>query len=187
MHVLLTGKNIVLSDAVEQDARRKFQRLVRHRPDLERADVELTRQPTRDIQDHYVCQANLIAEGRLVLRGEERAADPLVAIDALVDMLERRLQRQHEKIESRRRPTFQGHLPPTPPEAFGHPSPLEKALADFDVDAATIAHLEERGIRTMEQLRALVDTDRLAERLGTGWEHQTRDLVEVIEKLRLSS
>lgn len=185
MNVLLTGKNMVLTDVIEGYARQKFQRLARYRPDLDRADVELTQQATRDVQDHYVGQANLIAEGRLVLRGEERAADPHVVIDALVDLLEQQLQRQHERIESRRRVTFQGHLPPTPPEAFERPSPLETVLAEYDVDSATIIHLEERGIRTMEQLRALVDTNSLAERLGPGWEHQTGELAEIVDKLRL--
>jgi ribosomal subunit interface protein len=185
MNVLMTGKNMVLNDALERYATEKFHRLTHFRPDLESAEVELTRQATRDVQNHYVSQANLIAEGRLIARAEERAGDPYVAIDALVDLLERQLQRQHERIGSERRPTAHGHLPPAPPEAFREPSTLEIVLSDFGIDAATIAHLEERGIHTIEQLRALVDDDRLSAWLGPGWERQTRDLIQVIEKLRL--
>lgn len=185
MDVRLTGKNMALSDAVERYATRKFGKLARYRPDLDSADVEITRQATRDVQDHYVCQANLIARGRLILRGEERAAEPRVAIDTLVDQLEQQLQRQHERIESRRRLTAGGHLPPSPPEAFARPSTLEAVLAEFGVDEATIAHLQDRGIRTMDQLRALVDDDRLGPWLGPGYERQARELVEIVEKLRL--
>ncbi len=185
MDVRLTGKNMVLGDDIEQYATRKFRKLARHRPDLDRVDVELTRQTTRDVQDHYVCQANLIARGRLIVRGEERAAEPRVSIDTLIDHLEQQLQRQHERVESLRRLTAQGHLPPSPPEAFVHPSTLEIILADFGIDEALIAHLEERGVRTMDQLRALVDDDRLGPWLGPGYERQTQALIEVIEKLRL--
>ncbi len=185
MDVRLTGKNMVLDDAIEQYATRKFHKLARYRPDLDRVDVELTRQTTRDVQDHYVCQANLIAKGRLILRGEERAAEPRVSVDTLVDHLEQQLQRQHERTESLRRLTAQGHLPPAPPEAFARPSTFEVILADFGIDEDTITHLEHRGVRTMDQLRALVDDNRLGPWLGPGYERQTRALIEVIEKLRL--
>lgn len=185
MRVLLTGKNMLLTDAVEHYATEKFSRLARHRPKLERAEVELTRQATREIQDHYVCQGNLIEAGRLVLRGEARAANPNIAIDALVDLLEQRLERQHERVASFRRSTAEGHLPPTPEEAFVEPSTLEIVLSDYGIDARTISHLQERDIRTMEQLRAAVDDGHLAVRLGPGYDRQTRDLTRVVDKLRL--
>lgn len=185
MKVVFTGKNMSLSEGLERYIIEKFGRLARHEPNLERVDVELTQQATRDVQDHYVCQANLIISGRLMLRGEERAADPYVAIDTLVDSLENRLTQLHERWESRRRPTAQGHLPPTPPEAVVEPSTLEAVLSDYDVDQATIIHLEEHGIRTMEQLKALVEDGTLRTRLGPGYGHQARELEKVIEKLRL--
>lgn len=184
MRVVMTGKNLVLTDAIEHYATQKFGKLARHQPKLQRVDVELALQSTRDVQDHYVCQANLIADGRLELRGEERAADPRVAIDALVDLLEQRLQRQRERVESYRRPTAGGHLPPSPMEAFAQPSTLEIVLSDFGIDPDTIHHLQERGIRTLDQLRAVVDDGHLAAWLRPVREHQVQQLVSVVEKLR---
>ena len=55
----------------------------------------------------------------------------------------------------------------------------------YDVDQATIIHLEEHGVRTMEQLKALVEDGTLRNRLGPGYAHQARELEKVIEKLRL--
>ncbi|MBX6772996.1 MAG: ribosome-associated translation inhibitor RaiA [Chloroflexi bacterium] len=185
MRVVCTGKNMVLSDALERYMAAKFGRLARYRPDLDEIAVELTPQATREVQDHYVCQANLIARGRLILRGEERAADPYVAIDTLVEELERSLQRQRERRESRRRLTAGGHLPPAPPEALAGPSVLDTILDDFGVDPAVSGLLRAHGITTLEQIRALVDDDRLAQRLGPGHEQAVRDLTQVIEKLRL--
>ena len=185
MQVNLTGKNMVLSDPLERYATDKFSRLARYQHDLEHVDVEITLQSTREVQGHYVCQANLIAAGRLLLRGEERAGDPYVAIDTLVDSLEQRLDRQHERWESRRRLTIGGHLPPTPPEAQADASTMEAVLSEYGIDAETIGFLEDRGIHTMEQLRALVDEGRLAGRLGSGHQHEVEDLVRIVEKLRL--
>ena len=185
MRVLLKGKNLVLTDAIERYAVGKFSRLDGFRPNLDRAEVEVSRQATRGIEHHYTVQVNLIAERRLVLRAEEHAADPRVAIDALVDKVERTLQRQHERKESDRRLTAQGHLPPTPPEAFAEPSAMELVLADYGIDEDAIAHVQASGIRTMEQLRAVVEDGRLVPMLGPGFEHVAKDLERVVEQLRL--
>jgi len=45
--ILLTGKNMVLTDEIERFALERFARLVHHRADLERIDVELSREATR--------------------------------------------------------------------------------------------------------------------------------------------
>ncbi len=181
----MTGKNMVLDDTIQNYAEQKFRRLDKFLPHIERIEVELTRQPTRHVQDHYVCQANVIVAGNLMLRGEERAADARVAVDALADLLEQLLQRQHGKFESLRRITAPGRLPPAPDEAFTEPSTLEIVLGDFGIDPATITHLQERGIRTIEQLRSVVDDGHLTAWLGPGWERQAHDLVQVVEKLRM--
>lgn len=185
MRVLLKGKNLVLTDAIERYAVGKFSRLEHYRPNLDRAEVEVSRQATRGVESHYTVQANLIAERRLVLRAEEHAADPRVAIDTLVDKVERSLQRQHERVESERRLTAQGHLPPTPPEAYAEPSALEIVLADYGIDEETIAHVQASGIRTMEQLRAVVEDGRLVPVLGPGYEHVAQELERIVEQLRL--
>src|SRR5690606_8378062 len=117
MRVLLRGKNLILTDAMQRFAEEKFGRLAQRRPDLDRVEVEVSRQATHEIEHHFTVQANLIAERRLVLRAEEQAADARVAIDTLVDKVERLLQRQHEQQESDRRLTADGQLPPPPPEA----------------------------------------------------------------------
>jgi ribosomal subunit interface protein len=175
---------MTLSDDLAAYADKKFRRLDRHQPKLERVEVTLSREATREIQSHFECRANLIASGRLVLRGEEHAADPRVAIDTLVDRLEERLAEQHGFIETNRRPNAQGNLPPMPDDALVNPSTLDVVLSDFGVDDATIGHLKANGIFTLEQLKAAVDDGRLVARLGPGYREQAHDLERVVDKLR---
>ncbi len=184
MRVDLTGKNVALSDDLETYAARKFQHLARYHAKLDRVEVELTREATRDVQNHYVCQANVIGSGSLILRGEVRAADPCVAIDTLVDQLAARFEQQHAFVESERRPNVHGHLPPTPEEAFDQPSTLDRILTDFGVDDRTIARLKASGVLTPEQLRATVEDGRLAALLGPGDRQHLRELERVVEQLR---
>lgn len=186
MRVVQTGKNMTLSPSLEHYAEEKFGRLDRYDPALERADVEITPESTRDVQNHFVVQANLIGEGRLVMRGEERAADPRVAIDTLADTLAKRLERRHDQaIRARQLVKGRNELPPAAAEAFNPHSTLDSILSDFGIGDETIQLLKAHGIQSMEQLRAAVDRNQLAPRLGPGHDRQARRLVHVIEQLRL--
>jgi ribosomal subunit interface protein len=184
VQVNVTGKNMSLGDDLESFIRDKFQRLSHFVRPTDYVDVVVVREPTREIQGHFVTQANVVASGSLVLRGEERAADPRDSIDALVDQLESRMSRQHGFIESERRVTAQGKLPPTPEEAYSHPSTLESVLGDRGIDDDTIHRLQASGILTLEQLRAAVDDGRLHARLGPRFRHEEHELVKIVEQFR---
>jgi len=184
LQINVTGKNMTLGDDLEVFIQGKFRRIDHLLPRNSYFDVVLTREPTREVQGHYVARANLIGSGSLVMRGEESAGDPHVAIDTLVDRLEERLSRQHSFIQTERRVTARGNLPPTPDEELVHPSTLEIILGDHGVDDETIARLEESGIVTLEQLRAAVDDGRLHARLGTRFRHAEHDLVKIVDQFR---
>lgn len=185
MRVVQTGKNMVLSPSLEHYLAEKFGRLDRYDPRLDRAMVEITPETTKDVQNHYVVQANLIGDGRLILRGEQRAADPFVAIDTLAGILARRLERRHDKmVRQNQLVRGRNQLPPAPAVAFGPDSTLDTVLADFGINDATIQLLKAHGIWSMEQLRAAVDRNQLAPRLGPGHDRQARRLAIVVEQLR---
>jgi putative sigma-54 modulation protein len=183
MRVLTTGKNTTLSEAIEHYADEKFGRLGRYQPKLDRVEVEITREATRDASGHVVCQANLIAGGRLILRGEVRAADERVAIDTLVDQLEARLERQHQLRESNRRANAHGSLPPAPEADPAEVATFEQLLDDYGVDEEVVDYLVASGIRTLEQLRAVVDDGRLVARLGPRYHRFAPEIVKAVERL----
>jgi ribosomal subunit interface protein len=184
MEVIVSGKNVILTDEIQRYAADKIQRLARFEPKLDRVNVEITLQATRDVENHYVVQANLLGAGRLLMRGEVHAAEPKVAIDTLVDTLEERFQRLHDELETERYPTH-GHLPPTPLEAFAEPSVLDRVLGDYGIDEAIIGRLKQHGIYTMEQLRNIVDDGRLSTWLGPDYRRYARKIVRVVEQLKL--
>lgn len=75
---------------------KKVARLQRYVPDLERADIELSLEPTRGVEARRIVQINLILYGKVMARVERRAADEHAAIDAAVDTLKQQLLRYKE-------------------------------------------------------------------------------------------
>ncbi|MBI2865318.1 MAG: ribosome-associated translation inhibitor RaiA [Chloroflexi bacterium] len=80
-------------------AQQKVAKLQRYLSDLERADVELSLEPTRGVEGRRIARVNLILNGRVVLRAEAKAADPFVAVDAVVDDLKGQVLRYKERRE----------------------------------------------------------------------------------------
>jgi ribosome-associated translation inhibitor RaiA len=175
---------MVLDDDLEAYARKRFGRLSRDSPPIERIEVVITREATRDVQGHFTCSARVVESGQIRLTGQASAADPRDAIDATVDLLDEQLGREHAFVETQRRPNAHGRLPPTPDEALDQHSTLEQVLSDYGVDDEVIDQLRASGIYTLEQLRAAVDDGRLAPHLGPRFHDQARKLVRVVERLR---
>jgi ribosome-associated translation inhibitor RaiA len=182
--VTLTGKNMIIDDELEAYARKRFDRLSRDSPPIERVEVVITREATRDVQGHYTCSARVVASGQIRWNGQQSAAVPRDAIDAVADLLDAQLGHEHNFVETNRRPNAHGRLPPAPEEALTTPSTLDLVLSDFGVDDEVIAQLRASGIYTMEQLEAAVDDGRLVTHLGPRYQEQARKLQRVVEKLR---
>lgn len=101
MQVVVRGKNVTLDDAIVEYAENKFARLDRYAWGLQRVEVELSHESTREVQGREIVQVNVIGN-RLLLHGVEHAADMRVAIDTLADTMQRRLQRQKDTRETAR-------------------------------------------------------------------------------------
>lgn len=106
MRVVLNGKNMDLSPALEHFATEKFSRLARYNAHLERVEVVIAHERTHEPNGRFTALATLIADGRLIMRGEEHAATPEAACDCLFDQLSNRLEREHHlKTDYHRRAT----------------------------------------------------------------------------------
>ena len=92
MDVLIKGKNLEVEDSAEEYIRSKVGRLERHLPDLEEAKVELTQEMAKAAENRYVVQVTINTHGA-VLRGEERASSIPAAVDSVVDVLDRQIER----------------------------------------------------------------------------------------------
>ncbi len=102
MQLIITGKNMQVSEMLDTYVRRKISKLDRYLSEPAEAQVELSEESTRDAQQRQIVQVTIFKNGT-IMRGEERAADMPAAIDAVIDKLERQIKRYKEKTASKKR------------------------------------------------------------------------------------
>lgn len=102
MQLIITGKNMHVSERTENFVRRKLARLERHLHDESEARVELSEEKTKNASQRHIAQVTLYNNGTII-RAEERAADLKVAVDAVVDKLDKQIRRYKDKQVRRRR------------------------------------------------------------------------------------
>jgi putative sigma-54 modulation protein len=90
MQLIVTGKNLEVTDWLSEYVQKKVSRLDRHLPTITDARVELSVQNTRAAKDRQVAQITLRTK-RAVLRAEESSADMFASIDAALDKIERQI------------------------------------------------------------------------------------------------
>ena len=106
MDLLMTGKNVEISGAVEKYLEQKLGKLARHLPDIDEYKVEVSREKAKSPADRYVVQVTVNSRGTL-LRAESRADVLNAAIDSVSDVLARQIERYKGKLQDRRRKSSQ--------------------------------------------------------------------------------
>ncbi len=101
MLIEIRSKNLALDEALVNYAQAKFARLERYAEGLQRVEVELSHEPTREVEGRQIATVNVVGN-HLLLHGQERAGDIRAAIDALADTMRRRLQRIKTTRETQR-------------------------------------------------------------------------------------
>lgn len=102
MKLIVSGKNLEVSDGLKEYVEKKIGRLDRYLPSLTEARVELAVEPTKAATHREVVQVTLRANGT-ILRGEERSSDLRAAVDVVVEKLEKQIERYKGK-RARARP-----------------------------------------------------------------------------------
>lgn len=96
MELIVSGKNLEISDWLKDYVEKKIGKLDRYLPTLTEARVELAMESTRNIDQSQVVQVTLRNNGT-ILRGEERSSDFTAAIDAVTDKLSKQIDRYKTK------------------------------------------------------------------------------------------
>ena len=122
MNVLVKGRNIPVTEALERYATEKVERVARFfdegRSDS-RAEVELIHERNRAVSEPEVAEATLFINGS-VLKASDASEDMYASIDRMSDKLERQVKRYRGRQIDR----WQGQLKNTPdtpkdsPQAF---------------------------------------------------------------------
>jgi putative sigma-54 modulation protein len=97
MELQLTGQNMEVSAEVRRYVERKIGKLTRHFPNIIESVVEITQEKTRSPQQHFVVRAS-VSGNSISLHSDERGDDLFQAIDKVISVLDRQLERRKGKL-----------------------------------------------------------------------------------------
>lgn len=117
MDIQITGKNIQVSQTVQDYLERKLGKLASHLPAMNEFKVEVSQERTKSPDDRFVVQVTLNSAGTL-LRGESRAVNMLTAIDDVARVMTRQAERFKGRLHQRGKGVSLRRLSP-PAEAPG--------------------------------------------------------------------
>jgi putative sigma-54 modulation protein len=117
MRLQVKGKNVEVTDAMQDYAERKLGKLARQLADPTRVELELTVERNPSIAESQVAEATIWTKGP-TLRAREASADMKASIDQLVEKLERQVKRYRQK----RRHEHDRHTDGAASQASGAPS-----------------------------------------------------------------
>ena len=108
VNILIKGRNIPVTEALERYAREKVERVARffdEERSVSRAEVELMHERNRAVSEPEVAEATLFINGS-VLKASDASEDMYASIDRMSDKLERQVKR----LRGRQIDRWQGRL-----------------------------------------------------------------------------
>ncbi len=115
MDVQIYNRNLELTDRLDEYVHSKVTRLTRFLPDIESARVDLNETNARNASRRMVAQLTIRVPGN-ILRAEERSADIFAAFDAVIDKMDRQIQRYKGRKRRRRSASVTAAEVLAPPE-----------------------------------------------------------------------
>jgi len=104
MELQITGANLVITPRSQRYIEGKFNKLIKHLPDIIDIKVEITEESTKSPQERYVVRAAVNSGvGRAAFHAEERAEDLQQAADKAADVLKTQLEKHKGKLYDRGR------------------------------------------------------------------------------------
>ena len=100
MNIVVRGRNINVTDRLEEYVDKKVGKLDRYLPTIDEARMELAVEETRSAQHSQIAQLTVRSRGR-ILRAEERDHDIFAAIDAVSEKMQRQISRYKDRLYER--------------------------------------------------------------------------------------
>jgi putative sigma-54 modulation protein len=122
MDVTIRGRNITVTERIEEYVKKKVSKLSRYLSTIDEARMELAAENTRSAQDSQVAQLTVRSRGA-ILRAEERDQDMFAAIDKVLDKMHRQITRYKDR---RRRKGERGAAPGEKPIVAAAEATLEE-------------------------------------------------------------
>ncbi len=143
LYIKINARNLEVTERLKEYLEKKLRKMPRYLPDLMEAEVELSRQSTKNAKDSHRVEITLRG-ARALIRAEERSADIFAAVDAVIDKLSRRIERYKGKLYEKGRGRAQEEILPEVPEE----APKIVRVKTFPVSPMS----EEEAIEQMELL-----------------------------------
>ena len=102
MELQIVGKNLEITQAMDNYLQKKVSKLIRFLPNIDEAKAELSEEKTKSPEHRFTVQVTLRIKGT-ILRGEEKGPNINTAIDALTESLARQIKRYKGKLQSKKR------------------------------------------------------------------------------------
>ncbi len=100
MNIVVRGRNVSISERVEEYVEKKVGKLERYLPIIDEARMELSQEETRSAQHRMIAQLTVRSRGK-ILRAEERDQDLFAAIDLVAEKMQRQISRFKDRLYSR--------------------------------------------------------------------------------------
>lgn len=108
MKITVRGRNVVVTEWIEEYVAKKGKRLERLVPDVDEMRCEITETNARSDDDRFTVQLTLWANGQ-ILRAEETTADIFMSIDQATDKVVRQVEKFKGRATSVRRKAAADH------------------------------------------------------------------------------
>ncbi|NPA90036.1 MAG: ribosome-associated translation inhibitor RaiA [Chloroflexi bacterium] len=143
MLITVKTRELELNERLRDYVEKKVQRLNRYLPNIMEARVELAKESTRNAQQRHTAQITLFASNGRILRAEERDADIYAAFDAVMDTIERQIERYKGKHWLQVRPRRRGEMRAlAEAEALAELEAAEDAEEDFPPQIKRVKRFE---------------------------------------------
>ena len=155
--ILIKGRNIPVTEALERYAREKVERVTRffdEERSVSRAEVELLHERNRAVSEPEVAEATLFINGS-VLKASDASEDMYASIDRMSDKLERQVKR----LRGRQIDRWQGQMKNTT-AAEGGPD-LPSILDDEEEFEARIVRTKQFQMKPMSEEEAVLQLELL--------------------------
>jgi putative sigma-54 modulation protein len=100
MEIVVRGKNVNVTERVQEYVEKKVGKLERYLPIIDEVRLELSQEETRSAQHRMIAQLTVRSRGR-ILRAEERDQDLFAAIDLVTEKMQRQITRFKDRLYSR--------------------------------------------------------------------------------------
>lgn len=102
MKIQIKGRNVAVTDALQEYAEEKLSRvhrllMERHIDEVSRVELELIVEKNPSIANPNVAEATIFTRGP-VIRAKESSNDMYASIDLVADKLQRRVKKYHDKV-----------------------------------------------------------------------------------------